>query len=144
MCARSVAEAVATSDINRLVEQARKEYHWPSGVEAIGGSSLSQDCTVSKAAYEYGLFLQPHLSPNKELFDALELGTKCGLPEPEAKTLPPPSIPIPVSIPVFYVDPNSGSDTNAGTTNRRDITDSLDVRLHPFVVPVFQEPKYRH
>ena len=106
-------------------------------MEAIGGSSLSQDCAVSKAAYEYGLHLQPHLSPNKDLFDALELGTKCGLPEPEAKVIPPPSSPIPAGIPVFFVDPVSGSDTNAGTTKRPKLfTDSLDVRVDPFLLPL--------
>ena len=114
-CTRSVGDSEAASDVNKLVEQVRKAYHWPSGLEAIGGSTLDQDCAVSKAAYEYGLFLQPHLSPNKDLFDALELGTKCGLPEPQAKVLPPPSFPVPAGVPVFYVDPVLGSDTNAGT-----------------------------
>ena len=100
--------------MSQLVEQLRNEYNWPSGQEAIGGSSLTQDCAVSKAAYEYGLFLQPHLSPNKDLFDALELGTKCGLPEPKAKVLRPPAFAVPTGDPVFYVDPVAGSDTNSG------------------------------
>ena len=58
----------------------RAHYHWPSGLEAIGGADPDQDCNVKKLAYEYSLHLQPERAPLREVFDALELGTKCGLP----------------------------------------------------------------
>jgi hypothetical protein len=89
----------------------------PSGTEAAGRhppDSQSQDCAVAKAAYAFGLHLQPERSPNRDLFDALELQA-CGVTPPQPIPMPPPSFPLPASGIGIYVDPASGSDTAAGT-----------------------------
>eukprot|EP00656_Telonema_subtile_P008208 TRINITY_DN13842_c0_g1_i3.p1 TRINITY_DN13842_c0_g1~~TRINITY_DN13842_c0_g1_i3.p1 ORF type:complete len:426 (-),score=74.82 TRINITY_DN13842_c0_g1_i3:52-1329(-) len=97
------------TDLARL----RQEYHWPSGEEAIGGADPDQTCTVSKLAYQYGLHLQPHRAPFRELFDALELHTKCGLPIPEDGELAAPSRPL--GIEAVHVDAAIGDDLHDGS-----------------------------
>lgn len=57
----------------------------PSGTEAAGKPPTpSQDCAVAKAAYAYGLHLQPERAPNRDLFDALELEA-CGETPPDVR-----------------------------------------------------------
>jgi len=51
----SIVHASVEAEINTL----REAYKWPSGVEAIHGSTPSQDCQVAQLAYQYGLSLQP-------------------------------------------------------------------------------------
>eukprot|EP00658_Telonema_sp_P-2_P049871 TRINITY_DN3795_c0_g1_i19.p1 TRINITY_DN3795_c0_g1~~TRINITY_DN3795_c0_g1_i19.p1 ORF type:complete len:842 (-),score=152.99 TRINITY_DN3795_c0_g1_i19:108-2633(-) len=95
--------------------QIRREYHWPSGTEAIGSEDASQSCAVSQLAYEYGLQLQPHRAPLLELFDALQLHTTCGLPRPTKPSTPPfvlARAPPPGGL---FVHPELGHDGATGT-----------------------------
>lgn len=84
----------------------------PSGTEAAGPPSKTQQCAVAQAAYEFGLHLIPELAPNRDLFDALELG-ECGLTPPPSPTPTVPRFPLPQA--GIFVDPVNGDDSNAGT-----------------------------
>eukprot|EP00729_Bicosta_minor_P012267 gene12267-26219_t len=104
---RTVAETAA------LVEKLRAEYVWPSGEEAAGGVDEDQFCTVNRLAYSYGKFLKPELGTNVDLFDALELATRCGMTRPAPSTVKIPSYPVPSN--AVFVDPLSGTDSAPGS-----------------------------
>ena len=99
--------------IKAKVDRLRAEYHWPTGEEAIGGSVPDQDCVVAQLAYEFSLQLQPDKAPLREVFDALELGDKCGKAAPAAVKRTPPSFPL--SPGALFVDAKHGSDSAKGT-----------------------------
>ena len=106
--------AVVTANAS-AVEKLRATYRWPSGIEAIGGDpSLEEVCGVSHLGYEYAHSLQPEAAPLLELWDALELTTKCGMVRPPARA---PSVApsFPTSGSALYVDFAKGSDSAAGS-----------------------------
>ena len=51
---------------------------------ADAGDSPHTVCAVRKLAYQYALSKQPHHSPLRRLFDALQLHALCGVPLPSA------------------------------------------------------------
>lgn len=73
---------------------------------------------MAQAAYAFGLHLLPELSPNRDLFDALELENCGNTPPPQTKPRTPPSFPLPAN--AIYVDPTTGSDSGTGS-----VTDPL-------------------
>lgn len=112
--------AAATIAASRpSIDQLREGLAWPSGTEAVGGSTdPDQDCEVAQLAYAFGLQALPELAPNRELFDALELHTKCKQPVPPPSPSgppPPPSFPIPSPGSALYVDATKGDDAGPGT-----------------------------
>ena len=79
--------------------------------------SKSFDCNVRKAAYEYGKALIPRRGDFKTLFDALQLGNGCNVPEPKGPVdaWSPTKYPTPKSN-VIYADAAKGSDrTGSGS-----------------------------
>ena len=112
--------AAATTVVSRpSIDQLREGLAWPSGTEAVGGTTDSdQDCDVAQLAYAFGLQALPELAPNRELFDALELHTKCKQPVPPPSPSgppPPPSFPIPSPGSALFVDATKGDDAGPGT-----------------------------
>ena len=74
------------------------------------------DCTVRKAALEYAAKVLPWKKDFGDVFDALELGTRCGVvpPTPPAAAHHRPRT-VPPAAHHIYVDGAKGSDTNPGT-----------------------------
>ncbi|MDA9686882.1 hypothetical protein N9U05_00150 [bacterium] len=85
---------------------------FPSAAD-LGDIDPEQDCTVKKLAYEYALELQPHLSPLLEVFEALELGTNCGMKTPSQPARKPASFDTPAG--AIFVDYANGADSNVGS-----------------------------
>eukprot|EP01083_Nonionella_stella_P305540 1066275_1 len=80
-----------------------------------GGIPLSFDCAVRRYAWEYGKQIQPRHGHFVELFDALQLAA-CNVTRPSAKKRFPPKYKTnTASSCTYYIDVNSGSDTNDGS-----------------------------
>jgi hypothetical protein len=117
LLARGAGAQLSDADIDQL----RAQLLWPSGTEAVGGvTDPTQDCAVAALAYEYGNQLQPERAPNRALFDALRLGTVCGQTPPPFSPDAPPHFPLPAAgaSNVFYVDPETGSDSASGAVDK--------------------------
>ena len=71
-----------------------------------------QDCAMRRLAYAHALFLQPDKAPLREVFDALNLDTKCEDPAPAPRGVPPPVFPTPKG--ALFVDYTNGSDAAPG------------------------------
>ena len=67
---------------------------------------------MKQFAYEYALSLQPELAPLRDVFDALELGTKCKMSPPAPREAKLPSFAAPAD--ALFVDYGKGADSNSG------------------------------
>ncbi len=76
-----------------------------------------RDCAVRRFAYKYALHLKPGRAPLRDVFDALELHTLCGDPEPSRDGVHKRAKPARMNadMPKWYVDPVSGDDSNSGS-----------------------------
>lgn len=72
-----------------------------------------QDCEMRRLAYAHALSLQPDKAPLREVFDALNLDTKCNEPPPAPVAVPPPFYPTPHRG-VLFVDYEHGHDDAVG------------------------------
>jgi hypothetical protein len=76
-------------------------------------------------SHRYGLTIIPALAPQLESFDALELGSNCGVTRPTApllsssQTVTATVAELPASTTRFHVDPTSGSDQLGNGTEER-------------------------
>ena len=80
------------------------------------------DCGLRSLAYEYALTLMPERAPLGDVYDALRLGSECGLPPPVASATPafgdvgavlPP--PVTAVLTTVYADPIRGDDGGDGS-----------------------------
>ena len=115
--ATTVSHGVDLDQMRREVES-----HCSAGKCSIStGSKLdaianTTDCKGRLLAYEYGLQLIPARAPQMESFEALELGTTCGVTPPKGSpTRPTLVLPTAAASATYYVDYAKGSDAAAGT-----------------------------
>lgn len=73
------------------------------------------ECEIRLLAYQYALTRIPHRAPMLDVFDGLELLTKCQVKRPEPVPHPPPAYDLPKT--GFYVDPVAGHDSGTGSKN---------------------------
>jgi len=74
------------------------------------------ECEFRKLTYEYSLKIMPSRAPLLEVFDGLELKTRCGVPRPkDPKDRKWPKYPLPTKTFALFVDPEKGSNTNIGS-----------------------------
>jgi hypothetical protein len=98
--------------VHRACEKGRCHRHSNSS-EHVKNTT---DCKARLLMYEYGLRLIPRLSPQREVFDALEL-ENCGLSPPSARR-PAWDLEVADAGCSFYVDFASGSDEDPGSHHR--------------------------
>ena len=78
------------------------------------------DCGMRKLAYDYSLTLLPERAPLTSVFDALRLGSECGLPPPSDAAAAAAVVNGGVFIPTnaaatYYADPVRGDDSGSGS-----------------------------
>jgi hypothetical protein len=93
---------------------------WAQAAAADGNKSTN--CRAWMLQYEHGLRLMPERAPLRDVFDALQLGVRCGVSPPTApastsyfKPLTSAEISAACPTTAFYVDPAAGNDGGAGT-----------------------------
>ena len=112
------ASCVNLTALWETVQQAcdRGECQRHSNSSAIQNTT---DCKARLLMYEYGLTLIPNLSPQREVFDALELQS-CGVTPPGLERDHPMQIDLSGERPAastYFVDHENGADTNKGTAD---------------------------
>jgi hypothetical protein len=103
----------AWATLNKTCAAGLCKRHSNTSLEA----SNTTDCKTRMLMYEFGLTLIPAMSPQREVFDALELQS-CGVhPPPFARR--PANFRSPAAAPfsTFFVDFARGSDSNAGSAH---------------------------
>jgi hypothetical protein len=93
---------------------------WAQVASADGNKST--DCRAWLLQYEHALRLMPERAPLRDVFDALQLGARCGVVPPTApastsyfKPLAAAEISAACPTAAYYVDPAAGDDGSAGT-----------------------------
>lgn len=97
---------------------------WAQADAYDAANSDGTECRAFMLQYEFSLRLMPERVPLRDVFDSLNLNTKCGITPPTApastayfKPLTPSEITATCTAPgsPYYVDATGGSDSNSGT-----------------------------
>ena len=110
----AIAAALAAYDGSNLAAM------WAQAAAHDG--TASTDCRAFMLQYELSLRLMPERLPLRDVFDALNLNSKCGVAPPAApastaffKPLTPAEVAQTCTAGAFYVNASGGSDSAAGT-----------------------------
>ena len=108
------------SELNAHCDAGRCSLHTGSErkLEALTNTT---DCKGRMLAYEYALKRIPARAPQRDVFDALELFTTCGVTPPSDAPAAPVAVLLPTHATVettFYVSSSTGNDAQPGTKDK--------------------------